>query len=66
MRRRHSVVRSILWGIIIIAIGLWVWLANLGVMPSGVVLSRDWPVIIVIFGVLAVAEGLSRYIRRRR
>ena len=59
-------VRSILWGIIIIAIGLWVWLANLGVMPSGIVFSRDWPIIIVIVGLMAVAEGISRYIRRRR
>ena len=59
-------VRSILWGLIIIAIGLWVWLANLGVMPSGIVFSRDWPIIIVIVGLTAVAEGIARWIRRRR
>lgn len=59
-------VRSILWGVIIIAIGLWVWLANLGVMPSGIVFSRDWPIIIVIVGLMAVAEGIARWIRRRR
>jgi hypothetical protein len=60
------VVRSILWGVIIIAIGLWVWLANLGVMPSGIVFSRDWPIIIVIVGLMAVAEGIARWIRGRR
>ena len=59
-------VRSILWGVIIIAIGLWVWLANLGVMPSGIVFSRDWPIIIVIVGLLSVAEGVSWLVRRRR
>jgi hypothetical protein len=59
-------VRSILWGIIIIAIGLWIWLANLGVMPSGIVFSRDWPVIIVIFGIMTVAEGIRWLARRRR
>lgn len=59
-------VRSILWGLIIIAIGLWVWLANLGVMPSGIVFSRDWPIIIVIVGLMAVAEGIARLIRRRK
>lgn len=59
-------VRSILWGLIIIAIGLWVWLANLGVMPSGIVFSRDWPIIIVIVGLMAVAEGIARWVRRRK
>jgi len=60
------VIRTILWGAIIIAIGLWVWLANLGVMPSGIVFSRDWPIIIVIVGLMSVAEGIARFGRRRR
>lgn len=59
-------IRTILWGAIIIAIGLWVWLANLGVMPSGIVFSRDWPIIIVIVGLMSVAEGIARFGRRRR
>ncbi len=59
-------VRGVIWGIVIIAIGLWIWLANLGVMPSGIVFSRDWPLIIVIVGLLTVAEGVSWFVRRRR
>jgi len=59
------VIRTILWGIIIIAIGMWIWLAKLGVITSGIVFSRDWPVIIVIVGVMTLAEGVSWYIRRR-
>ncbi len=58
-------IRGILWGVIIIAIGLWVWLANLGVITSGIVFSRDWPVIIIVVGAMTVAEGISRYVRRR-
>jgi hypothetical protein len=59
------VIRTILWGIIVIAIGMWIWLANLGVITSGIVFSRDWPIIIVVIGVMTLAEGISWYIRRR-
>ncbi len=59
-------IRGILWGVIIIAIGVWVWLANLGVITSGIVFSRDWPIIIIIVGLMTVAEGVSWFIRRRR
>jgi hypothetical protein len=60
------VVRSIIWGLIVIAIGTWIWLANLGVVTSGIIFSRDWPVIIVIVGLLTVGEGVSWAIRRGR
>ena len=59
-------VRTIIWGLVIIAIGMWIWLARLGVITSGIVFSRDWPVIIVIVGLLTVGEGVSWIIRRRR
>lgn len=58
--------RGIVWGVIIIAVGLWIWLANLGVLTSGIVFSRDWPLIIVVVGLMTVAEGVSWFIRRRR
>lgn len=58
--------REIIKGLIVIAIGLWIWLANLGVLPSGIVFRRDWPIIIIIAGLLSVAEAVSCFIRRRR
>lgn len=59
-------VRTIIWGIIVIAVGIWIWLANLGILTSGITFSRDWPVIIVIVGLLTVGEGISWAIRHRR
>lgn len=59
-------VRSIIWGLIVIAIGLWIWLANLGIITSGIIFRRDWPIIIVIVGLLTVGEGVSWAIRRGR
>ncbi len=59
-------VRTIIWGLVIIGVGLWIWLANLGVLPTGIVFSRDWPVIIIVVGLLAVGEGISWIVRRGR
>ncbi len=57
--------RTILWGLVIIGIGLWVWFSNLGLL-SGIVFSRDWPLIIVVLGLMSVGEGISWLVRRRR
>ncbi|MEO0082039.1 MAG: DUF5668 domain-containing protein [candidate division WOR-3 bacterium] len=65
-RKDEKVVRGIIWGLIVVAIGLWIWLANLGVLTSGIVFRRDWPVIIIIVGLLSIAEAVSWIIRRRR
>ncbi len=59
-------VRTTIWGLVVIAIGMWIWLANLGVITSGIVFNRDWPVIIIIVGLLTVGEGISWIFRRRR
>ena len=59
-------IRTIVWGIVVIAVGLWIWLANLGVLTSGIVFHRDWPVIIIVVGLLTVAEGISWLVRRRQ
>ncbi|HTW91160.1 MAG TPA: hypothetical protein VMH22_05570 [bacterium] len=59
-------IRTIIWGLIIMAIGFWIWLAKLGKITSGIVFSRDWPVIIIIIGLLTVGEGVSWIIRRGR
>lgn len=59
-------IRTIIWGLVIIAIGMWIWLAKLGVIASGIVFQRDWPAIIVIVGLLTVGEGISWAFRRGR
>jgi hypothetical protein len=64
--QEELVIRTIIWGLIVIAIGMWMWLANLGVIASGIVFHRDWPVIIVIVGLLTVGEGISWAFRRGR
>lgn len=58
--------RGIIWGVVLIAVGAWLWLANLGVLPSGIVASRDWPLLFVVFGLLIAFEGVRWLIRRRR
>lgn len=57
--------RGITWGVVLVAVGLWVWLANLGVLPSGIVASRDWPLLFVVAGAIMVFEGARWLVRRR-
>ncbi len=59
-------VRTIIWGLVIAAIGTWIWLAKLGIIATGIVFSRDWPVIIIIAGLLTIGEGISWFFRRGR
>lgn len=59
-------IRTVLWGLIIITLGLWIWLANLGIISSGFIFRRDWPVIIIAIGLLTLGEGVSWLIRQRR
>lgn len=59
-------IRTIIWGLVIMAIGAWIWLAKLGVITSGIVFRRDWPVIIIVIGLLTVGEGISWVVRRGR
>jgi len=59
------VIRTIIWGLVISAIGLWLWLAKLGLL-SQIRFSRDWPVIIIVVGLLTLGEGVSWLVRRRR
>lgn len=60
-------IRSISWGVIIMAIGAWVWLAKQNPeLIRGPVFRRDWPLIIVVIGVMTVVEGIAWSVRRRR
>lgn len=58
--------RSIVWGIIIMAIGAWVWLSKIEVLTRGPTFRKDWPLIIVVVGVMTAVEGIVHSIRRRR
>jgi len=59
------VLRTIIWGLVVAAVGVWIWLGNLGVVRQ-IWFRRDWPLIIVIVGLLTIAEGIAHYIRRKR
>ncbi|MEO0115756.1 MAG: DUF5668 domain-containing protein [candidate division WOR-3 bacterium] len=58
-------VRTIIWGLIVAGIGVWLWLSNLGIIRP-ICLRRDWPLIIVMIGLLTIGEGISRYLRSRK
>jgi len=47
-------------GIILIAVGLIIWLSNLGVIH--VAWRRDWPVILIVIGII----GLVKHIFKKR
>lgn len=57
-------VHTIIWGILLIVIGAWLWLAKLGYLSFS--LSRDWPVIIIIVGLFTLIEGIVFMARRKR
>ena len=59
--------RSISWGVIIMAVGAWVWLAKQNPeLIRGPVFRRDWPLIIVVVGVMTVVEGIAWSVRRQK
>jgi hypothetical protein len=44
--------------VILIGAGALIWLSNLGILH--VAWKRDWPVILIVFGVLALIKHLLR------
>jgi amino acid permease len=52
MRRRYW------WGIILIIIGLWIWLSSLGV--PYISFSKNWPLILVFWGLYIIIRRLTR------
>jgi hypothetical protein len=60
-------IRNIAWGLIIMAIGGWVWLARQNPeFIRGPLFRRDWPLIIVAAGVMTAVEGIAWSVRRRQ
>lgn len=60
-------IRSITWGIIFMVIGGWLWLAKQNPdLIRGPLFRRDWPLIIVVVGIMAVVRGITWSVRRRQ
>lgn len=59
-------IRGIIWGFIVAAVGAWIWIANVNpqLMPKPQ-FSRDWPLIIVVAGLVTLGDGIVHAARRR-
>ena len=60
-------IRSIVWGVIVILVGTWLLASKLypGAMTVPV-FHLDWPIIIVAVGLAGIGEGIIRGTRRHR
>lgn len=50
--------RRFFWGLLVVAIGLLLWAHNYGLVAFAFSFSRDWPVIIVVAGLMSVWDAL--------
>jgi len=46
--------RKFFWGLLVVAIGLLLWAHNYGLIAMSFNFSRDWPIIIIIAGLVSV------------
>lgn len=49
------------WGLILIAIGSVVWAHNYGLLSFSFSFSRDWPVVLIAFGLFGVWKSFFFY-----
>jgi ABC-type amino acid transport system permease subunit len=54
--------RMIGWGVFFVVLGLWIWLSALGV--PYIDFSRNWPLLIVAFGIYIIVHRTLRHRRR--
>jgi len=52
------------WGIFLVVLGAWIWLSGLGV--PYIDFSRNWPLLIVAFGIYVIVHRMRRYRRWHR
>lgn len=52
------------WGAALVLVGLWIWLSALGV--PYMLFSRDWPLLIVAFGIYIIVRRATRRHRHWR
>ena len=50
--------RKFFWGLILIGIGGLLWAHNFGLLAFSISFSRDWPLIVVAFGLISVWNAL--------
>ena len=56
--------RTIWWGLTLVIVGLWIWLSSLGV--PYIAFSRNWPLLIVAFGIYVIVHRIRRHRRWNR
>lgn len=56
--------RMIGWGIFLVLLGAWIWLSALGVPYMN--FGRDWPLLVVAFGIYIIYRRIVRRHRRLR
>ena len=56
----------VVFGIIVVAIGVLWWLSNRGLVAFDISFGRDWPVIIIAIGLMSLVEGLAAIGRGKR
>lgn len=54
---------TLITGVVIGLIGLWIWLSNMGYANFS--FSRDWPVLLIFMSLYVIGSGVSRLVRRR-
>ncbi|MBU2529827.1 MAG: hypothetical protein KKD35_02205 [Elusimicrobia bacterium] len=47
------------WGLILIAIGSVIWAGNYGLVSISFSFSRDWPIMLIAFGLLGIWKSIS-------
>ena len=47
------------WGLVLIAIGSVLWAHNFGLLSLSFNFSRDWPVILIAFGLLGIWKSIA-------
>lgn len=56
--------RIVGWGIFLVLLGAWIWLSALGVPYMN--FGRDWPLLVVAFGIYVIYRRIARYRRHHR
>ena len=56
--------RIIGWGIFLVLLGAWIWLSALSVPYMN--FGRDWPLLVVAFGIFIIYRRIVRYSRHHR
>lgn len=55
----HNRSRKILWGIFWLALGAFLLLSNYGVIGYDFSFSRDWPILLIAWGLMKIFETLA-------